>query len=636
MIALDNRTDTPAIRLGPWRYYPSLARISDDGEQRQLTPNQNKALKAFLEAPEHTLQKQAFADAVWPNRVVTDDAISRLISDLRARLHHHQEDKSLIKTLHGHGFCLRIKPITETVGPTYRRIAMGAGMVVTVLGVLLIIFTAPWGSRPDPLIAWQAPQISLKTDLDPYATYFASVHSLQNRHFKIADHGLELQLETNDDVISLHRSAAPIRQLAVHRNGRVLAMVSTAQSCEIKIFALDTTTWQSMTETFSGSCDARQLQAIAWSDSNTLVAVHSSQPDQFDIQSIAVDQQPRTRRITIPGCRKIRDLKTSSASHMVVSCQTTRGDELIRITPEGTEVLLRYRSIRRFDQDPHGNFYLLHDPSWKNGITRFSLPERAFAFAEIGWPADLMVHGQKLVVVRDFNNPQLIGWSWVEQRPVSLQESRAHTRSFAIDPSTTHLWQIDDRSGQFQLWENGAVATGFEHGNLPLDSVLDMAVNTAQNWLLLTTQTQDQAVMHWYTLKPQPQRVQRVTLTSPQIEILDDAIRFQTPEVSATLNTATGKISHTESGNAQRLDPPLPCVPQSPGWKIELTSSAQIIMTPENGVRRPIRWQDSRVQSLCDIQKIIVDDHAKRVLYLINEPAFQDIAWIALDDKSLN
>ena len=74
------------IKVGAWRLNQSGSRIDNANKQIQLTPQQLALLTSFINAPENTLSKEDLIREVWHERIVTDDAITRAISELRKQL----------------------------------------------------------------------------------------------------------------------------------------------------------------------------------------------------------------------------------------------------------------------------------------------------------------------------------------------------------------------------------------------------------------------------------------------------------------------------------------------------------------------------------------------------------------------
>lgn len=78
-----------------------------DGERSvTLDARMGKLLELLYEAYPECCSRQALLDALWPNTVVSDWSLSRLISDFRKLCQDHGLDAPMIQTLKGRGYRL--------------------------------------------------------------------------------------------------------------------------------------------------------------------------------------------------------------------------------------------------------------------------------------------------------------------------------------------------------------------------------------------------------------------------------------------------------------------------------------------------------------------------------------------------
>jgi DNA-binding winged helix-turn-helix (wHTH) protein len=73
--------------------------VSNPTEKLRLSPVNNRVLNALLKASGKAVSRQQLFDQVWPNQVISDDALTRSISDLRAQLKTLSDTGSLIETI---------------------------------------------------------------------------------------------------------------------------------------------------------------------------------------------------------------------------------------------------------------------------------------------------------------------------------------------------------------------------------------------------------------------------------------------------------------------------------------------------------------------------------------------------------
>lgn len=87
-----------------WRVYPSSGQLQRASDELRLGPVAMQVLVALLDRPGQVVTRTELFDLVWKNQEVSDDALTRCISDLRAMLGHHQTDAPLIQTLPKRGY----------------------------------------------------------------------------------------------------------------------------------------------------------------------------------------------------------------------------------------------------------------------------------------------------------------------------------------------------------------------------------------------------------------------------------------------------------------------------------------------------------------------------------------------------
>ena len=107
-------SDAPSLRehfsdgfwVGEWFVEPMRNRIRCEDEDIQLEPKVMEVLLCMAKRPGETVTKDEFKDEVWRETVVTDDVLSRCISQLRKAFDDDPQDPSYIETIRKTGYRL--------------------------------------------------------------------------------------------------------------------------------------------------------------------------------------------------------------------------------------------------------------------------------------------------------------------------------------------------------------------------------------------------------------------------------------------------------------------------------------------------------------------------------------------------
>lgn len=94
--------------VGEWYVEPMLNRVQRDGEEVQLEPKVMEVLLCLAARPGKTITKEAFKERVWAGTVVTDDVLSRCISELRKAFGDDAVDPDYIETIRKTGYRLLV------------------------------------------------------------------------------------------------------------------------------------------------------------------------------------------------------------------------------------------------------------------------------------------------------------------------------------------------------------------------------------------------------------------------------------------------------------------------------------------------------------------------------------------------
>jgi DNA-binding winged helix-turn-helix (wHTH) protein/TolB-like protein len=86
------------------RIYPSTGQVQRQLEEIRLGPINMQVLITLLDRHGQVVSRNELFELVWKNQIVSDDTLTRCISDLRSLLGHHQSYAPLIQTLPKRGY----------------------------------------------------------------------------------------------------------------------------------------------------------------------------------------------------------------------------------------------------------------------------------------------------------------------------------------------------------------------------------------------------------------------------------------------------------------------------------------------------------------------------------------------------
>jgi DNA-binding winged helix-turn-helix (wHTH) protein len=90
---------------------------NDVGESQRLSPVNLKLLTHLLQHPGEVVSRAALFAAVWPNQMVSDDVLTRAVSDIRSQLTRLDADTRFIETLPKRGYRWAVLPVSLPVVP---------------------------------------------------------------------------------------------------------------------------------------------------------------------------------------------------------------------------------------------------------------------------------------------------------------------------------------------------------------------------------------------------------------------------------------------------------------------------------------------------------------------------------------
>jgi TolB-like protein/Flp pilus assembly protein TadD len=143
------------FRMGAWLVQPSLDAITRDGATVHLEPKVMEVLVCLAQHPGEPILKETLLKAVWPDTFVTDDVLTRSISELRRAFEDDARESKVIQTIPKRGYRL-LAPVTfvnETIADADPRVEVwhphrNRGDAKTINSLVVLPFTNASGD-PD-------------------------------------------------------------------------------------------------------------------------------------------------------------------------------------------------------------------------------------------------------------------------------------------------------------------------------------------------------------------------------------------------------------------------------------------------------------------------------------------------------
>jgi len=115
-----DRLSTQGFTLGPWRVKPSLNRISGLEQSRKISPRAMDTLVYMATRPGELVTREELINRVW-RTCVTDNAVSRIICELRKALSVGDKGQAFIVTVNKRGYVLMASVECQAQGNASRR-----------------------------------------------------------------------------------------------------------------------------------------------------------------------------------------------------------------------------------------------------------------------------------------------------------------------------------------------------------------------------------------------------------------------------------------------------------------------------------------------------------------------------------
>jgi adenylate cyclase len=171
------------FRLGQWLVRPKLNTVLADGRAIRLEPKFMQVLVCLADRPGEVVSKEELIRTVWVDTFVTDDVLTRAISELRRALGDDAKQPHIIETVARGGYRV-IAPVQPTPeistgklgngakfssGQHKALLAVGLGLAVVAITIVVVVRRRPAGGQtnpPQPIAVLPLQNTSAAKDLD--------------------------------------------------------------------------------------------------------------------------------------------------------------------------------------------------------------------------------------------------------------------------------------------------------------------------------------------------------------------------------------------------------------------------------------------------------------------------------------
>ena len=133
------------FRIGPWLVQPQLNTIAREARTARVEPKAMQVLVYLAQNPDEVVSKERLIRAVWADTFVTDDVLTRCISELRKVFDDNAKDPHVIETIPRGGYRLLVpaeaaEAESEQARAHSRPWPAIAGLLAGFLGLALLLF----------------------------------------------------------------------------------------------------------------------------------------------------------------------------------------------------------------------------------------------------------------------------------------------------------------------------------------------------------------------------------------------------------------------------------------------------------------------------------------------------------------
>ena len=287
--------------VGPWLIESRLNRISLGEEVHQVEPKVMQVLVGLAEKPGEVVTKDEMMARVWAGTVVTDDVLSRAVSELRKVFGDDPYDPAFIETIRKTGYRLiaPVKPVASSTPqpalplgvPSKRwpRWILAAALLV-LAGIVTAVFiqprSVPEPPRSHPLTSY--PGLEVDPALSPDGQHVAFAWDPEGG----TDWDIYVKQLASERPLRLTQDAAPDGSPAWSPDGsRIAFLRRTPEGCGLYVVPV-----LGGAERKLGTCRANNFPDLAWSPDGRWLAFNDVVEGELVHRIILLDARTGARR----------------------------------------------------------------------------------------------------------------------------------------------------------------------------------------------------------------------------------------------------------------------------------------------------------------------------------------------------
>jgi Tol biopolymer transport system component/DNA-binding winged helix-turn-helix (wHTH) protein len=300
--------------LGPWLVQVELNRLSRNGQTVHLEPKVMRVLVRLAESPGVVINKEELIRSVWSDTFVTDDVLTRSISELRKAFEDDPRQPKFIETIPRSGYRLVIPirnfgsepgvaPLSEVVTKwrfdTFRR---GWSLVAIGTAIVVLFGLGGWHVRRKPLEAHRRVELVPLTVL-PGKQYSPAFSPDGNQIAFVNDDG-----DNSGIYITMIGGERQLRLTTYGSaptwspDGRQIAFLRLSHDMESNSIYIVPSLGGTPRRVYSGPIDLTFMHGLSWSPNGEVLAFAQRDPDDIHAWiSLLSLSDGSTRKLTSPS-----------------------------------------------------------------------------------------------------------------------------------------------------------------------------------------------------------------------------------------------------------------------------------------------------------------------------------------------